>query len=205
MDSYDRLPPSRTIAVWTGLFEGGLAVVAIVLGWLLGAPPARLIHWSANGLALGVAAALPPLAIVLVAMRLSWGPLAELVRVVDELLTPLFRGCPAWELAAISVLAGFGEEMLFRGILQLKLAGWIGEPHGVWLALAATSVIFGLLHLITPTYGVVAGLIGLYLGWLWIATDNLLVPIVAHALYDAVMLIYLVRFRSQKPDAPPPT
>lgn len=202
MDSYDRLPPSRTIAVWTGLFEGGLAVVAIVAGWLLACPPARLIHWNVSGLALGAGASLPALVIVLVGLRLPWRPLAELARVVDELLTPLFRGCPAWELIAISVLAGFGEEMLFRGILQLKLAEWIGEPHGVWLALAATSLVFGLLHLITPAYGVVAGLIGLYLGWLWLATDNLLVPIVAHSLYDAMMLIYLVHFRPQKPDTP---
>ncbi len=185
-----------------GLFEGGLAFLAIGLGWLFDAPPARLIHWTAPAFGLGVAASLPPLAVMLVAIRFSIRPLAELLRVVDELLTPLFRGCPWWELAAISLLAGFGEEMLFRGIVQLKLAQWIGEPHGVWIALAAASLLFGLLHLITPTYGVVAALIGLYLGWLWIATDNLLVPILAHTVYDTLMLLYLVRYRDRQSPAP---
>ena len=37
-----------------------------------------------------------------------------------------------------------------------------------------------------------AGLIGIYLGWLLAATDNLLVPIVAHAAYDFLALVYLL-------------
>ena len=42
-----------------------------------------------------------------------------------------------------------------------------------------------------------AGLIGLYLGWLWLAVGNLLVPIVVHALYDFVALMYLVKVRGE--------
>lgn len=197
MDPHDQFPPSRTFVVWTGLFEGGLVLLAVVLGWLLAAPPVKLIRWTVDAAGVGVGASLPPLVIVLIAIRFPMRPFVRLIRVVDELLTPLFRASQAWELAAIALLAGFGEEMLFRGIVQLKLAQWIGEPYGVWIALAGASILFGLLHLITPAYGVVAGLIGLYLGWLWIATDNLLVPILTHTVYDAVMLIYLVRFRGQ--------
>ena len=195
MEPQDQLPPSRTIVVWTGLFEGGLAILAIVLGWLLDAPPARSVQWTASAAGLGAAASLPPLAIALLCIRIPLRPFAELLRIVDELLAPLFRGCRAWELALIAILAGFGEEMLFRGIVQLKLAQWIGEPHGVWIALAGASVLFGLLHLITPTYAVLAGLIGLYLGWLWLATGNLLVPITTHAVYDFLALLYVVRVR----------
>ena len=32
-----------------------------------------------------------------------------------------------------------------------------------------------------------------YLGWLWLASDNLLVPIVTHAAYDFAALVYLLR------------
>ena len=54
---------------------------------------------------------------------------------------------------------------------------------------------FGLLHPITRAYAVIAALLGAYLGGLWLAGGNLLTPIVAHALYDFVALVYLLRLR----------
>src|SRR5205085_12118606 len=101
----------------------------------------------------------------------------------------LFQRGTLLDLAAISVLAGFGEEMLFRGVLQDLLSRWLGP----WPALAFASVLFGLLHLITPTYAVLAALMGAYLGWLYARTGNLLVPIMTHTLYDFFALSYIVR------------
>ena len=60
------------------------------------------------------------------------------------------------------------------------------------MAVLVTSTLFGLAHLVTPTYAVLAGLIGIYFGVLAVVTDSLLVPIVAHALYDYAALTYLV-------------
>jgi membrane protease YdiL (CAAX protease family) len=94
------------------------------------------------------------------------------------------------DLAVISALAGLGEEMLFRGVVQTLIERASGSP---WLAVAAASVLFGLAHPITRTYAVLAALIGVYLGWLFLANGNLLVPIVAHAAYDFVALVYLLR------------
>jgi uncharacterized protein len=51
-------------------------------------------------------------------------------------------------------------------------------------------------HWITRTYALLAALVGLYLGGLWLWTGNLLVPIVAHALYDFVALIWILRRRA---------
>ena len=93
----------------------------------------------------------------------------------------------------ISLFAGAGEEMLFRGLIQAGLDEWMTGPAGAWIALAVASLLFGLAHMVSATYAVVAALIGAYLGALLIATDNLLAPIVAHGLYDFVALIYLVR------------
>jgi len=42
-------------------------------------------------------------------------------------------------------------------------------------------------------YALLAGVVGLYLGGLYLLTGNLLVPIVVHALYDVVALGYLRR------------
>jgi len=195
VESQEQLPPSRVIVLWTGLFEGSLGFLAILVGWLFGCPPARLVRWEIAAVGLGAAASLLPLLTVLLCMRFPLRPWADLVRVVDELLAPLFRGCRVVDLALVSLLAGFGEEMLFRGVVQQGIADWIGAEHGVWVGLAVASLLFGLLHPITPSYAVLAGLIGLYLGALWIATDNLLVPITTHTLYDFCVLVYVVRIR----------
>jgi len=197
----DELPTPRNLVLIAVLFEGGLGVVAVLLGWLLGYPPLEQVEWAGAALAWGAAASLPPMGLLWICIWVPLRPFRDLLRVVDELLVPMFRDCRVLELAVISALAGLGEEMLFRGVLQAGVAGWaagwLGEVPGVWVGLGVASVLFGLAHLITPTYAVLAALIGLYLGWLWIATDNLLVPIVAHGTYDFFALVYLAKIRSK--------
>lgn len=89
----------------------------------------------------------------------------------------------------LSAAAGVGEEVLFRGTLQNVLG-----PHGLWLQ----GVFFGALHALTPSYFVLATLMGWYFGWLHLAAGNLLVPILAHASYDAFVLILFRRDLQQE-------
>uniref|UniRef100_A0A7R9ZN51 CAAX prenyl protease 2/Lysostaphin resistance protein A-like domain-containing protein n=1 Tax=Craspedostauros australis TaxID=1486917 RepID=A0A7R9ZN51_9STRA len=84
---------------------------------------------------------------------------------------------------ALGMAAGFGEEMLFRGVLQYELGA-------SFAAVGWTSVLFGLLHAVTPLYAVLATLASLYFGWLYLAADNLVVPILTHGLYDVAALMY---------------
>jgi membrane protease YdiL (CAAX protease family) len=106
---------------------------------------------------------------------------------VNGKLVPAFARCTIFELVLISFLAGVGEEALFRGVIQSVLAGWFNP----WLALLLTSALFGLGHLITPAYAVIAGLLGFYLGAIALAYGNLLVVMIAHGLYDLIALVYL--------------
>lgn len=173
-------------------FEGGLLVVAAGLGWLLGVRPLATFHFHWGHAALAGAATLPLTALFWVFVKCPWRPLRTIRQILDESLVPLFRGCNILQLAIIALLAGLGEETLFRGVVQAAAAEWIGGMEGPWIALALAAVLFGLLHSITPTYAMLAGMIGLYLGWLWLLTGNLLVPILVHALYDFLALAYLV-------------
>jgi len=185
----------KHVPLMTAVFEGGLTPAAIALGWLLGSPPLATFHFDWRDSLLGVAATLPPLGLFWLCLVCPWRPFAEIARITVETLVPLFRDCQLMQLAIIAALAGVGEEMLFRGVVQAASAQEIGGPYGVWLGLLIAAVLFGLLHSITPTYAILTGLVGLYLGGLWLACGNLLTPIVAHGAYDFVALLYLARVR----------
>lgn len=170
------------------IFEGGLIVLALGLGWALKSPfyEQVVLRWQA--VAWGTAATVPPLLVMWVATRAQWGPLLRIMRQMEKLL-PQFAACSYFELVLICLLAGIAEEALFRGVIQTALAAWL-HP---WAALVMASALFGLGHLITPTYALFAGVLGLYLGGLAMIYGNLLLVMVVHALYDFVSLIYLVR------------
>lgn len=189
---HDQRREGREIVLFAILIEGGLAGVAWVLGWLIGVSPWQTLRWDARDAAWGVAATLPLLPVLVVCTHAPWPPLARIRRFFDAVVRPMFASCTPLDLAGIALAAGVGEESLFRGVLQPAL----GRSMGAGPALAASSVLFGLLHPITPTYAVLAGLIGAYLGGVWLASDNLLVVITAHALYDFIALAYLLRGRA---------
>jgi membrane protease YdiL (CAAX protease family) len=50
------------------------------------------------------------------------------------------------ELVTVAIMPGFMEELLFRGILFR----WLEEFGGSWAALAITSALFGLAHIMNP-------------------------------------------------------
>jgi uncharacterized protein len=66
--------------------------------------------------------------------------------------------------------------------LQPAIAGYWGPVAGV----ALSSVIFGAMHSMTLRYFVLATLMSVYLGWTQLFTQNLLVPIIIHTLFDVI-------------------
>jgi membrane protease YdiL (CAAX protease family) len=115
------------------------------------------------------------------------------MREVDEVLVPYLSQLSLSDFAVIALLAGVGEEGLFRGLLQGALASRIFP----FLAILVSSAAFGLLHLITPAYAVLAGIIGFYLGMVSFLSGNVVIPMVIHVLYDFAALVYLVRWRGR--------
>ncbi len=172
-------------------FEGALVLAGAALGWLMSPPAWSAAKWSVEAVILGAIWSLPLLVSLLFMRAWRGGVVGQLNRTVDQLLVPLFSGLNLWQFAVISTLAGIGEELLFRGVLQQLLAGWTN----ISAAIAITSVVFGLAHLITPLYGILAAAVSVYLGWLFVRYENLAVPMITHAFYDFVALVYLVRNR----------
>jgi uncharacterized protein len=185
--------PARFFRLAVG-FEGGLVLVGLAIGWWMSPPVWELAWWSAEALLLGALWTLPLLVALVFMRQLRGSAIGHLNRTIDELLVPLFRELRLWQFAVISVLAGIGEELLFRGILQRLLTDWLDEIGAIVL----TSILFGMAHLITPLYGFLAALVSAYLGCLFVRCENLAVPIVTHAMYDFVALAYLVRGRNDE-------
>jgi len=142
----------------------------------------------------GIVATLPLVGLLRWCLRTEWEPMRRLVSLVEEHLTPYLAGASAGGIVLVSLMAGIGEEVLFRGVIQAGLA----DRLPAWLAVGIAALVFGAAHWLTMSYAVFAALIGVYLGVLFLVTENLLVPAVTHALYDVVALSVLVRL---KPDA----
>jgi membrane protease YdiL (CAAX protease family) len=189
----DEDPPGHgVVIIFAVFFEAGLAPFSLFLGWLLGHPPLQRFAWTTGDALWGTAASLPLIAMFLVMLRWPVGPLARVKEFCEEDIVPLFDQSSWSELALISLTAGVGEEMLFRGVIQASLADWLGMGWGVALA----SILFGVLHPISVTYVIITALLGSYLGAIWIANGNLLTVMVTHAVYDFAVLGYLIRLRA---------
>jgi membrane protease YdiL (CAAX protease family) len=168
--------------------ESVLAVMALLLARLfLGSFFPWPFSLDGTDAAIGALAAMPPALVVLS----LWSPMlarfATIRRARDHMLARMkpvlarpLANCRWPEAAGISVCAGLGEEIFFRGLLQSTL-GTI-----------PSALVFGVLHALTLFYFLLATAIGLYFSLLLATSGNLLVPVVAHAVYD-LFALYLLR------------
>jgi membrane protease YdiL (CAAX protease family) len=189
-------PGRDVIMILAIFFEGGLAPFSLFLGWLAGHPPLSQFSWSGVDALWGVAATIPLVVMFSIIMAFPIGPLGSVKKFWCEEAAPLLEESHWWELALVALSVGVGEEMLFRGVFQPVLTHWFGIVWG----LLVSSLLFGLLHFISIPYVVMATMVGIYLGLIWIAGGNLLTIIVIHALYDFIVLVYLVLVRPSRKD-----
>jgi uncharacterized protein len=175
------MDPRRLLPIVV-LGEGILLATALGVAWAARLP--LPIGEPITGLAWGVCAAVALAIVNLVFLRAHAGgwPGGALRYVCRVIVRPLFEHVHMWHILLISLLAGLGEELLFRGVLQPL----IGLP--------LASLVFGAVHVGGRGfvgYGVWAACIGALFGWLMVVTGGLLAPIVAHAVYDALALAYV--------------
>jgi membrane protease YdiL (CAAX protease family) len=117
----------------------------------------------------------------------------EVLRTSQAPLSRLVLG-----LAAI-VVAPLGEELLFRGILYPAIKQW-GFPRLAWWG---TALLFGAIHTNLISF-LPLTLLALCLIWLYERTGNLLAPITAHSLFNAMNFaaLYLAQTWPQLPSKP---
>jgi CAAX protease family protein len=179
------------------MVEGGLAIIAILFAWLfqvslrdLFAPLGKPFIWA---VARGIAATVPMLAVFWWLVNSQRPMLKQLREQVEWLIREMFPSASVMQFAMVALLAGVGEELLFRGVLQTKLADWTTPIVG----LAIASLLFGLAHALSKLYFMFAVAVGAFLGWLAFRYHDLVAPMVAHGVYDFVALVYLSRSRQR--------
>lgn len=85
----------------------------------------------------------------------------------------------------IGVLAGFGEELFFRGTLQrLMITGHVNHHVAIW----TTAVIFSAMHL--QFFGFIPRvLLGAYFGYLLYWSGSIWLPMAIHALNNTIYVV----------------
>jgi hypothetical protein len=180
------------------LVEAGLVLLALFLAWLLDVPLVEQLPADGRSFAAAVGRGLlAALAMVALFFGLYHAPQQEFRRLrgqVEWLVGELFPAGNVAQFALVALLAGVGEELLFRGVLQTTISGWTTPIAGLVLC----SLLFGLAHSLSRLYFLLATLIGFFLGAMVMQTNDLVGPIVAHAVYDFFALVYLSRKREHR-------
>ncbi len=86
-------------------------------------------------------------------------------------------------LLAIAVLPALLEEMVFRGYVLRAF-----RPYGDWFAVMISALLFSLMHgniLQIPF----ALLVGILLGWLYVMTENIWIPVAVHFANNAMSVL----------------
>ena len=189
-------------------FELAVGGCGLLLGFTIG-PDARAmvpqIHqWSDIGFGVlwGTLAGIPMMLFFFLFSFLPIKAIRELHTLNQQRIVPLFLGFTPAQLLVFALCAGVCEELFFRGWLQSSITGMIDDSApwqpGVILGVLLGAIFFGFCHLLSPLYFTLATLAGIYLGVLLVETQNLLVPITAHAVYDLAMLFWLLLPSSRK-------
>ncbi len=112
------------------------------------------------------------------------------VREIYSTLEGIFGKLSPVEVIGAGIVAGAGEELLFRGIAQNHL----GLPAAIALFTLAHMGTRPLLRLLLWT-----ALEGLWFGLLYARTQNLLYPMIVHSLHDIIGILVIQQF-SRRPE-----
>lgn len=174
------LPPALGLWLVTRLGPGAVKTIGVRAG--------RPWHDVLYGL--GMTAAVVPLCVgaILVGALVHW--LAGLPTVLHPVLVSIGESSSPWTLAAAlvlaSVVAPLAEEFTYRGVLMMSLL----RPLGGAGAIAVSSAVFALVHLLIEPQAILAlFLLGLALGYITYRTRSLVAAVSAHSAFNTLMVL----------------
>lgn len=184
--------------VYAVVLELSLALSAILLGFFIGVNPREhLVPWwdylaIARSLGIGTLVGMGLALGMQVLSKLPIRSIQKLDRAVESQLRTVLGPMTIPELLVLSLSAGIGEEILFRGLIQGWWMSLVDQPTfwNVLPGMLASAICFGFAHPLSKTYIALAALAGLLFSVLFWATGDLLACVLAHASYDAIICVY---------------
>lgn len=116
-----------------------------------------------------------------------------------DLLTMNSLGEFLLSIFVIAVIPGIGEEVIFRGIIQKEFYRWFNKK---WIAVWLAAILFSAMHMQFQGF-LPRLLLGAGLGYLYLLTKNLWIPIIIHFLNNAAPIIAMYVFGTDLADLSP--
>jgi membrane protease YdiL (CAAX protease family) len=200
-------PATKTRVYQRVVRSQALTTAAVLVFWWLSGAPA-----SALGLGAPRSWWLTAAAVLLVTGALVRSAVTLRVRATEvrarlaaraEVMIPDSPTDRRW-FAAMSLGSGLAEELAYRGFLFYYVGSFVPSLNGVEIGLV-TSVCFGLAHAYQGWRGVLTTTIaGLIMAALYLASGNLLLPMIAHAVGNGRALLIFSPTRAPESTAPSP-
>lgn len=178
---------AELLGIWSAI--GGAAVLLGLAVWRFGQPsPSLRLKPSPRLVLLGAALGGSMAVVTHVAHPLVVQALPFIAQETERLYAA-FRA-PSLVVAAVALVPVVaGEELVWRGLVQTALVRRLGAWRGV--SLGALVYALALLPLGSPLLSVVAFACGLVWGTLCALTGSLVPTLVAHLLWDVLVLLWL--------------
>ena len=93
---------------------------------------------------------------------------------------------------SICILAPIWEELFFRGILLRRFLVKWRAPFSIFLS----SLVFALIHL-NPANIIYAFVLGMLFGYVYLKTQNIIVPIILHAVTNGISFLFILPLGGQ--------
>lgn len=189
--------PTRENVVWIFLLPQ-LIILGISTAWTLFSPKDNVISFlSYNpilflyGLGIAFLLAFSGYGFYIFAKKFKDKnkALDNLVFYFENALSPFVKKLTLFDVILVSIISGFCEEVLFRGILAAKFG------------IVISSLAFGLLHIPTGKDGKVwiyafwATICAMFLSWVFLYYQNLWITVIAHIVNNIIGMILLKRIK----------
>jgi len=131
--------------------------------------------------------------------------LDTIIRKDQEVTLPINTGSVIQHLICFGILVGISEELLFRGFLQNYLFNIVNGGMQIFnifipYPVMISGLLFGIIHLVNinvmnkidVALSVIGGIVcGIIFGMIYYYTDNILLPILCHNVFDIGAYIFM--------------
>lgn len=108
----------------------------------------------------------------------------------ETLFRNFFYNRSSIDIFIFCLCVALGEELLFRAWMLAGFIAWGVKPT---IAVAISSIIFGVLHSYTAIYMIMATFAGSLFGLMFVSSGTVLHPVIVHFLYDFCTILFMKR------------